>query len=148
MVKETKEFPKIPKEDQVSHPLERVMYHITISFVEVGTFLGALASLPLRKKFKYYNVASVGGLAGLGLGIATSLIKKNEMSEDGVIDRAFRIHHNKIVQNSDKVFYGSFILGSLIGILRKKPFLRTGAFYSSVGFATMLVETIMEKSGK
>lgn len=142
---ETKVFPKIPKEDQVSNPMERVLYHITLNFVKMGAFLGTVASLPLKKKFPVHKTALFGAGTGLLLGIVTCVQKKNEMSEDGVIDRAFRIHHNSIVQNSDKTFYAGALLGGVFGILKKKPVLGSTALFSSIGFAHMLGATVYSK---
>jgi hypothetical protein len=121
---ETKEYPKIPKADQVKYPLGNIIYHNTLQFAKLGSVVGVLALYPLRNRFAPYKTVIWSIVGAMHLSIPVSAQKWWVMSKAGIEDRAFRIKHNKIVRDSDMMFYlGGFfggIFGNCVGLMDPK----------------------------
>lgn len=152
--KETKEYPTIPIDDRVKNPLFYINYHTTLQGAKLGVFLGVVVSLFRKQQPDKIKMMLYGLYGGMAISAPASIQKMIVMTREGIEDRAFRIKHNKPVQNSDMIFWlgglSGFCVGSVIAPWKKNSKVRFpikyGLMGASLGFLSKLVFVGMQKN--
>lgn len=105
--------------DATQHPMKELMSHILAKSWQTGSLLGVALPVPwLLYKGKFTSnamlrAAGYGGLAGLVLLPSLFSIKVHRIDDDGLVDRAYRLHYNALQHRCDQFA----LIGSVAGAL-------------------------------
>eukprot|EP01080_Neovahlkampfia_damariscottae_P006753 gene6753-10918_t len=99
-----KEVAKIPESEKIKNPKIYIASHILLEAVKYGSSLSLISSpffyylknIPILKTVEY------GVKISALVSVPVYLSKAYKFTEEDFDDRAFRIYHNKIIQDSDK----------------------------------------------
>lgn len=112
--------------DLPEYPARKLIIHVAIKGLQLGSVLGVFALTPavafyyrkrlsIRDAFRYTVPAStiLGGVFSLGL-LYGKYYQGDLSSNDGVDDRAYRLHKNSGQQQVDRYSFIGFMTGHLL----------------------------------
>lgn len=105
--------------DASQHPMKELMNHILAKSWQTGSLLGVVLPVPwLLYKGNFTSsamlrAAGFGGLTGLVLLPCLFSLKVHRINEEGLVDRAYRLHKNSLQHRCDKFA----LIGSVVSAL-------------------------------
>mmetsp|Transcript_6157 Transcript_6157/g.18605 ORF Transcript_6157/g.18605 Transcript_6157/m.18605 type:complete len:150 (+) Transcript_6157:19-468(+) len=133
--------PKDYDEGMPSYPGIVLTVHCTLKGAQVGGILGCVAGV-VRWRPKTWTLRGLG--LGAPLGILAVVGKSQTLDADGIIDRGYRVAHNRLQTATDVLSVGGAAAGVLVSFLFRRPVLPLAAFGfvsgSTTGFANFIYE--------
>ncbi|KAL9648803.1 hypothetical protein ABK040_003736 [Willaertia magna] len=134
----------IPEADKISYPKTYLFYHVTLKGVQIGGFAGALTS-PVYSYIKaYYKNQPFKPL--LTSTLPKFIIRGTTIGFVLTALIAFRLYHNKMTNNWDKVWAISTVSGITLGAITRQSILNYGLYGHAFGMLAFIAyQTISNK---